>query len=407
MNRLYARHRLDVRPRHLAFAVGALVARDHDAACAGMESMWPAPGAALACYSVRSGFHLLLSALDLMPGDEVLFSAVTHPDMPRIAAHHGLVAVPVDLDPSTLAPTATALARAISPRSRVLVVAHLFGGHVELAPLAEVCGAHGVVLVEDCAQSYSGPPDAGDRAALVSMFSFGMLKTATALGGAMLTVRDPGLLARMRAIQSRWPVQRRGAHLERIARTAAFVFLTRPCVYAVVARVLGVRFDGLVNSAARAFPSGSTAELVDRLERRPGAPLLRLMRHRLESFDHARLFARAAAGELLALMAPPGMHVGGDAQGHTHWLFPVVTDDAPALIEAAHVAGFDAARSASSVKAIPAPADRPETAPVRARQIMSRLVFVPAYPELPPGSLARLARALERQPATADAYVAV
>jgi dTDP-4-amino-4,6-dideoxygalactose transaminase len=357
--------------------------------------MWPARSSALACYSVRSGFHLLLGVLDLPRGSEVLFSAVTHPDMPRIAHHHGLVPVPVDLDPATLSPRGEVLERRISSRSRLLVVAHLFGGHVDLAPLAAVCRRRGILLVEDCAQSFQGPPDAGEESAAVSMFSFGILKTATALGGAMLTVRDGALLERMRQAQRRWPVQKHRAQLKRIVQTAAFAALTRPRPYAFVARLLGGRFDGFVNSAARAFPAGSTEELMQRLERRPGAPLLRLMRSRLEDFDHKRLTARAACGELLATMLPPGQHVGGFALDHSHWLFPVVTEDAGALIAAARAAGFDVARSASSVKAIAAPPDRPEAEPVCAREIMSRIVFLPAYPELPPGSLEILSVALE------------
>ena len=397
MKRLYARHRLDVQPRHLAFALCVLGSSDHDRSAACVEGAWPAPGSALACYSVRSGFHLLLTALDLPLGSEVLFSAVTHPDMPRIAVHHGLVPVPVDLAPETLAPGPAALARCITPRSRLLVVAHLFGGHVHLAPLAAICRERGILLVEDCAQSYQGPPDSGDGAALVSMFSFGILKTATALGGAMLTVRDPDLRARMRSVQACWPVQRHRAHLKRIAQAAAFVALTRPLPYAMVEALARERFDATVNSAARAFRPGSTAELIRRLELTPCAPLLLLMRRRLESFDHDRLLARAASGDLLALLLPPGLHVGGDAWAHTHWLFPVATDDVTGLIAAARAMGFDAARSASSVQAIPAPPDRPELEPVRALQIMSRLVFLPAYPELPPGSLARLATALDKE----------
>lgn len=406
MDRLYARHRLDVRPRHLAYALGALTRFDHHHAAAAVESSWPAAGSALACYSVRSGFHLLLSALDLAPGSEVLFSAVTHPDMPRIAAHHGLVPVPVDLDPATLAPTSRALTRAFSERSRLLVVAHLFGGHVDLEPLAAACRERGVMLVEDCAQAYLGPPDAGHPAATVSMFSFGILKTATALGGAMLTVRDPRLLARMRSLQEGWPVQRHSAHARRIVQTAAFVVLTRPRPFALVVWALGARFDAFVNRAAHAFPVGSTAQLVRYLERRPGAPLLRLMLHRIESFDHERLLARAAAGELLAVMIPPGLHVGGEALDHTHWLFPVVVKDTAALIAAVRERGFDAARSASSVQPIPAPPDRPDLEPVAARQVMARLVFLPAYPELPPGSLARLSAALDAEERI-DVHVAV
>ncbi|TMF38329.1 MAG: DegT/DnrJ/EryC1/StrS aminotransferase family protein [Chloroflexi bacterium] len=402
MKRLYARHRLDIKLRHLAYAISTMSASGDWQAATDVERLWSAQGAALACYSVRSGFHLLLSALALPRGSEVLFSAVTHPDMPRLAKHHGLVPVPVDLDPATLSPHPELLARAITEKSRMLVVAHLFGGRVDLAPLAEMCRRHRLVLVEDCAQSFQGPPDTGDPTAQVSMFSFGILKTATAMGGALLTVRDPALLDRMRAVQRGWPLQTRRAHLRRIVQTAAFVAFTRPLLYTAVARVsraMGRDFDRFVNSAAHSFPAGSTEELVGRLEQRPSAPLLRFLRHRLGTFDHARLQARSASGKRLAALLPSGLHVGGFALDHSHWLFPVVIDQPDGLIDAVRAAGFDAARSASSVTAIPAPASRPDLEPRCARELLSRLVFLPAYPELPPGSLDRLSSALEGQDA--------
>jgi dTDP-4-amino-4,6-dideoxygalactose transaminase len=367
-----------------------MTATDAPRAAAAVERVW-SPDAALACYSVRSGFHLLLAALEEPHGSEVLFSSVTHPDMARIVRHHGLVPVPLDLAPETLAPPPRMLERAITAQTRLLVVAHLFGGHVDLEPLAAICRRHGLLLVEDCAQSFQGPPDTGEECAAVSMFSFGILKTATALGGALLTVRDPMLLARLRELQRRWPLQTRRSHLKRIHQAAVFVALTRPRPYALVSSALGARFDGFVNSAARAFPAGSTDELVRRLERRPAAPLLELMRHRLETFDHARLMARCAAGEHLAALLPEGLHVGGYALDHSHWLFPVLGDDPDALIAAARSVGFDAARSASSVKPVTAPDSRPDLDPVCARKMMERLVFLPAYPELPPGALQRLA----------------
>jgi dTDP-4-amino-4,6-dideoxygalactose transaminase len=396
--RLYARHQLDIRPAHIAAALAALPASNHQRAAADVERLWSRDSSAVACFSVRSGFHLLLSALALPRGSEVLFSAVTHPDMPRIAEHHGLVPVPVDLDPATLAPRQEALLWGIGPRTRILVVAHLFGGRVDLVPLASFCRREGLLLVEDCAQSFRGLPDTGDPCADVSMFSFGLLKTATALGGAMLTVRDQRLRDPMHAIQRRWPVQKRRAHLKRIAKTAAFMVFTRPVPYSMLSRVcaaLEVDFDSLVNSAARAFPAGSTRALVDRLERRPAAPLLRLLEYRLKTFDLDRLLARAASGKRLAAMLAPGLHVGGSALDHTHWLFPVVSHRPYVLIEASREAGFDAARSASSVTAIAAPAYRSELEPRRAIDLMSRLVFLPAYPELPDGALVTLATALE------------
>ncbi|HEY6876226.1 MAG TPA: DegT/DnrJ/EryC1/StrS family aminotransferase [Candidatus Dormibacteraeota bacterium] len=392
--RLYSRHRLDIEPSHIAFGLAALTAAGRDSVAAELEHAWSPDGRALAAHSVRAGFHLLLSALDLPAGTEVMFSAVTHPDMPRIAAHHGLVPVPVDLDRDTLAPRPDALWRAVTPRTRILVVAHLFGGLVDLDYAADLCDRHGLLLVEDCAQAYRGPDYTGSALADVSMFSFGLLKTATAAGGALIGVRQDSLLARMRALHEQWPAQERRSHLKRLAQTAAFLWLTRPLPYGKLARATGDRFDRTVNSAVRAFPASSTGELVRRLEQRPCAPLLRLLHERLSTFDIDRFDARAANGERLAAMLPADMLIGGRALDRTHWLFPISAPDPQRLVDAVRAAGFDASFKASSVSAVPAPPERPETDPERARAVMSRLVFLPAYPELPPGALERMAAAV-------------
>lgn len=398
MKRLYARHRLDIRPADLLAGLAAMGASDPDRAACEVEDLWSADGSALACYSVRSGFHLLLATLDLPRGDEVLFSAVTHPDMPRLAEHHGLRPVPVDLDVDTLAPRLDLVVQAMTANTRMLVVAHLFGGRVDLSPLADICRRRGVLLVEDCAQAFRGPADTGDPRADVSMFSFGLLKTTTALGGALFKVRDLSLLDRMRFRQLGWPVQKRLAHAKRIAQAAAFMALTRPVPYALLERAAaasGRDFDRTVNSAVRAFPAESTSDLARRLELRPGAPLLRLLEHRLRHFDCDRLDERAASGNQLAAMLPPGLHAGGRALDHTHWLFPVVVSHPDIALDAVRAIGVDAARKASSVCAVAAPADRPDLEPNCAREAMSRLVFLPTYPELPEGSLELLASVME------------
>jgi perosamine synthetase len=152
----------------------------------------------LVCYPVRSGWDLWLGAQGLRGGDEVLVSAVTHPDMVRIIRGHGLRARPVDIDPQTLTPHLGMLESALTPRTRVLLVAHLFGGRMDLGPVAGFAREHGLILVEDCAQAFQGPEAVGDPAADVSMYSFGTLKTSTALGGAVLRVRGRGVLRKMR-----------------------------------------------------------------------------------------------------------------------------------------------------------------------------------------------------------------
>ena len=93
--------------------------------------------------SVRTAFDLYLKALNLPQGSLVVCSPLTIPDMVTILYEHGLVPLPVDLDPSTLAPKAGVLEAEVSKRSakhsvedaeplvRAIYVAHVFGAQVK------------------------------------------------------------------------------------------------------------------------------------------------------------------------------------------------------------------------------------------------------------------------------------
>src|SRR5258708_17816562 len=94
---LQARHRLDIRLSDFAYALAACAgAHNAERLTSELEAAWSPRGQGLACRSVRSGFHLLLAALDLPAGAEVLVSAVTHPHMVRIPRPHRPVAVALD-----------------------------------------------------------------------------------------------------------------------------------------------------------------------------------------------------------------------------------------------------------------------------------------------------------------------
>jgi perosamine synthetase len=193
--RLYARHRLDISTGDLLYGLMSCVWADRRSLLQDASVASRLGDRGLVCLSVRTGLDLLLEALALPAEDEVIVSAITHPDILRIIESHGLVVVPADLDTETLAPRRESLEAALSNRSRLLLVAHLFGGHVDLAYPANFARDNGLLLVEDCAQSFRGPEGMGQSEADVSMYSFGQIKTSTALGGAILRVEDPSLLA--------------------------------------------------------------------------------------------------------------------------------------------------------------------------------------------------------------------
>ncbi len=388
---VYVRHRLDLPVGDIFFGVlacGRMWGRE----CLETEisDLCSVGDQGLICLCVRSGWDLWLGAQGLRAGDAVLVSAVTHPDMVRIIRAHGLRAVPVDIDPETLAPLPWMLEAALTPRTRVVLVAHLFGGRMDLRPVARFAGEHGLLLVEDCAQAFQGPDSMRGSPADLSMYSFGTLKTSTALGGAVLRVGDRKVLGRMRSIQASYPVQRRATYLKKLLKVLGLVVVSHPRPYGLIAWActeLGYDLDALLNSAVRGFPPWeSEATYLRRLRQRPSAPLLAMLSRRFKTFDGEWVARRASIGEQFVGRLQVGeLHPGRRSLEKTHWLFPVVVEDPEALILALRERGLDASRATSSITVVGAPEGY--STPTEASMMMAGVVFLPVYPELPSQAL--------------------
>ncbi len=57
----------------------------------------------------------------LPAGERGAVSAVTIPDMARIVEHHGLIAVPLDIEPETMLPQPEEIAAAVTPRTKAVL----------------------------------------------------------------------------------------------------------------------------------------------------------------------------------------------------------------------------------------------------------------------------------------------
>lgn len=353
------------------------------------ETAWSPAGASLVCLAVRSGFDALLTALDLPPGSEVLMSAVTIPAMVTIVHHHGLVAVPLDLDMARLAVDPAALAAALTPRTRAIVVAHLFGSRMPLDGVVAFARRHNLLLIEDCAQAYAGPAYCGHPAADVRMFSFGPIKTHTALGGAVLHFRDPALKEQVRKIQAGYPRQSRWAYLQRIALFAVLKILARPGllqIFFVGCRATGHDHDAVLYRALRGFAG---VDLITRIRRQPATGLLRMLARRLHRTATPTIQQRKAFAARVCAALPAIARPGDTVVDHSHWIIPLTTSDPDTLARLLWLYGFDATCKASSLVVIPAPAGKP--AAVQATQTMQRVIYLPVYPAMPPHQLTRLA----------------
>lgn len=398
------RHRLDLRLGDLGYGLLAgFRAPDPDRSAAEVFARTGVTG--LVTLSVRSAWDLLLTVMDWPPGSEIVVSAIGHPDMATIAAAHGLRVVPVDVDPDTLAPSAAAVAQAVTDRTRAIMVVQLFGGLVDFGPLAAVADRADLLLVVDAAQAFAGPDaldhDLGD----VWLYSFGLIKTCTAVGGALLITRDQELVTALERQHRTWPRQRPGPYARRLLRAVALLCLSRPAPYGAVfavGRRLGLDLNTVINSSTRSFAgptAGADPEPLDRLRHQPAPALVALLARRFRRYDPVRLLRRTAVGERVAAALPPGVSHPGEAMPtRTHWLFPVVVADGPRLVAELHRSGLDASPATSNLTAVTVP-DRP--APERAVAMMRSIVYLPVSPELTDAALDRLLAALDRYAAAA------
>ena len=354
----------------------------------------------LICLSARSAFDLILSALDLPAGSEMLMSAVTIPDMARIAVEHGLIPVPVDLELATLAPSIEALEAAITPKARAIVVAHLFGTRVPLDALAQLAHARGLFVIEDLAQGFAGWPEPIASPAAATLYSFGPIKTATAVAGGLAHVRDDQLLTTMDRLQSQYPQQSRLAMANRLLKYAALKTASQRPAYDLLVgcmRVLGQDFDRCFAELVRGFPG---AGLLTKLRQRPSAALVQLMLRRLRHFDPAHLARRAKqALRLLAQLEGCFYTPGARASIHSHWAVPVLSKEPRQLIAKLLRHGFHAAQS-RSLAAIGPPRGRP--APLESQRLIREAVFLPFYSEMPETERDSLASILLRLEALAS-----
>lgn len=376
---LYPAHRIDWSLRHAVAAMSAVTLHGDADAEDRLQRIW-ATGDAVPFLSVRSALVALLESVRWPAGSEVLVSAVNIGDIPKIIRSFGHVVVPVDVDPLSLQCDPAELAAKTSERTRALIVAHLFGGVMNIEPLVEFARLNRLLLIEDCAQSYTTRAALAARKSDLRLFSFGLLKTGTVLGGAIAEVGDPELRHRMQEVQRSWRRQRRSQYAGKIAKSCLFLLVQRPVsyrVFAMLCRAAGSSSGAVLRRLTRGFGKLDGDALLRAFRCRPSLPLLSMLAWRVASEDGDRVTRRTNAGERLHHRLSAIVHEDlvavGSAQGkRTHWLVPVSTSEPDALRQRLADAGFDA-YGASNVVAIGG---------TRASEMIEGLVFLPCYPEM-------------------------
>jgi dTDP-4-amino-4,6-dideoxygalactose transaminase len=149
---------------------------------------------AVGCNSGTDALHLALVAAGIGPGDEVVLPAFTFFATAEAVSYTGATPIFADIDARSFNVTADSLEQRLSPRTRAVIVVHLFGQCAPLEAIASLCKKKNLVLVEDCAQAL-GAEYQGRRAGNwgdFGCFSFYPTKNLAAAGDAgLITTRSP------------------------------------------------------------------------------------------------------------------------------------------------------------------------------------------------------------------------
>ena len=156
----------------------------------------------VALSSATAGMHLLLKALDIGPGDEVITPSMTWVSTANQIELCGATPVFVDINRDTLMVEAGMIEPLITERTRLIVPVHYAGASLDLAPLRELAERHGIPLVEDAAHAIGTKyKDQAIGQSGTAIFSFHPIKNITTGEGGMLCTDDAALAEKIRQLR--------------------------------------------------------------------------------------------------------------------------------------------------------------------------------------------------------------
>lgn len=154
-----------------------------------------------------TALHLVLEALGLGPGDEVLVPSLTFVATAAAVVYTGATPVFIDSDPETYNLDPELIEAAITPNTKGIIPVHLYGHPANLEPMLEIAEARGLWVVEDAAEAHgaevkiNGQWSRVGAAATASIFSFYGNKIITTGEGGMVLCDDEELAKKLRLLR--------------------------------------------------------------------------------------------------------------------------------------------------------------------------------------------------------------
>lgn len=159
---------------------------------------------AVAVSSGTAGLHLCIRACDVQPGDEVITSPFSFVASANAVLYQGAVPAFVDVDPVSLNLAPERIEAALSPRTRAILVVHVFGRPARMEPILAIARRHGLAVIEDACEALGAEVDGRRVGALgnCGVFAFYPNKQITTGEGGMIVTNDGGLASLCRSMRN-------------------------------------------------------------------------------------------------------------------------------------------------------------------------------------------------------------
>lgn len=159
---------------------------------------------AVACSSGTSGLHMVMNALGIGPGDEVITTPFSFIASANAILFVGAKPVFVDICPKSLNADPKLVEAAITPRTKAILAVETFGNPEHMAAYARIAARHEIVLVEDCCEAL-GVSHEGHNAGTfgrAGVFGFYPNKQITTGEGGMVVTNDDRLADLCRSLRN-------------------------------------------------------------------------------------------------------------------------------------------------------------------------------------------------------------
>jgi dTDP-4-amino-4,6-dideoxygalactose transaminase len=160
---------------------------------------------AVAVASGTDALHLALVAAGIGAGDEVITTPFTFIATAEAIRYVGATPVFVDIDPKSFNIDPAGIEAAVTLKSRAVLPVHLFGQPADMTAIDSVCKKHGLLQIEDCAQSFGAATSGRMTGAIGTLgcYSFFPSKNLGCYGdGGMVTTNSSELAAQVRILRN-------------------------------------------------------------------------------------------------------------------------------------------------------------------------------------------------------------